>query len=158
MIALIAITETGATPKLLKRGMPKIMKAANEAAGILWHKKILSKHFTVKGGQEYGYAKRTKGYKARKRKQKRTIAPLVFSGQSKMFALGVRDVRAVSTKGTVRLHGTKFNMKNPFSKVDMKREVTATSERDRQMMADEMNKTIEREVKKVKTTRKRKLV
>ena len=158
MIAHVAITETGATPKLLKRGMPKIMKTANIEAGKLWHTKLLPKHFTVKGGQEYGYAQRSKRYRARKRSKKRTIAPLVWSGESKKFALGVQDVRATSKKGVVRLHGTKFGRTITNSKVDMKREVTATSPRDLEMMADVMNKTIEREVRKVKTTKKRKIV
>jgi len=73
-----------------------ILAEAWHRVGTHWHRYILPKHFTHRGATEYRYAKRSDKYTTRKFQKFGHTYPLVWSGNLKRMAMGMRDVRATS--------------------------------------------------------------
>lgn len=105
-----------------KRDLPKALKFMWARAGVLWHTRFMPQHFTARGAMKYGYGPRSTKYMLRKmtgyKVAGRTVAghrdPLVWSGASKRLA-AIQDVRATSKGGTVVIHATGLNRRNPDS-------------------------------------------
>jgi hypothetical protein len=65
---------------VLVKDFRRAVKRGIEGAGVYWFQRMLPKHFTVAGAQEYGYAPRRGWLQRLKRKKGRGNIPLVFSG------------------------------------------------------------------------------
>ena len=139
-------TETGATPKLLKREMAEIGRDAGRFAGGFWHSEFRPLHFKNLATTRYGYALRQgeglrgqKGfyrtYTGQKLKRLGHTRPLIGwnpshpseSGGS-MRATEIQDVRATYRSGLVRIrvvmHAPKLNFRRWPTSPDMRKELT----------------------------------
>lgn len=110
-----------------KRAMNRAKKIAWLAVGEHHFRKNLRKHFTESGGREYGYAPRTKGYKARKLRQRRHRKPLVWSGETRHRALNLKNIKATSKGVTLRIDAPTLNRRHPKSQVNMRAEMETIS-------------------------------
>lgn len=150
MIITWKITESGPTPGIAKRELPGIYKKAWKYIGEFWHRKFRGKHFTKEGAREYRYAPYSKGYEARKLREKGHTRPLVWSGLSEALTK-VRDVRSTSKYGRVVLHAPQFNRL-----ARMGRDMTTVSSRETRALKRAFVRKVEREmnaIRKKKITR-----
>lgn len=134
-------TETGCTPKLLKRAWNDIHRDAAKFAGIYWHTHFRPLHFRNLATRRYGYAFRqgenlqgAKGFRASYTGQKLRkyghTRPLVFSGNSERLT-EIQDVRATATGGQyggararVVMPAPTLNLRRWPSSPDMRKELT----------------------------------
>ena len=103
-MVIIQQTITTSGMGLKARDWRQVLISAWEAVGKYWHDVIMPKHFTVAGGHEYRYAKRTKEYMERKGMVKHHQRPLVWSGDTESEARTLLDVRAKAMEARVVLH------------------------------------------------------
>ena len=114
-------------PDFKKSTTNKIHANAFKTVGLVWHRELRLKRFTVRGGRELGFAERSKKYMRLKMKKLRHSRPLEFTGRSKA-ASGSK--RLQTTRNSVRIiHPLvrAFNFKPKNSKVDMRKEFGTVS-------------------------------
>jgi hypothetical protein len=100
MLLVEKITLYGA-PQHHKRDFAKVMKAALFDLVKYWHKEFLPRHFQIGAESRYREMKpRTAGYKAKKRKVKGSIRPLVYSGLTEQQTR--RFIHVMGTSKSVR--------------------------------------------------------
>lgn len=118
-----------------KRQLQQAAKATLEQMGRRWHDLYLPEHFKESAYQRYRYYKR-KGmgldpggrafrlsYAGRKLRRQHHERPLVFSGEGQSLALGPVRIRATGKQARVLLP-SKFNLRNPKSRISMRDEIT----------------------------------
>lgn len=136
----LRIRYTGiAIPGVLKRELPRAQKAAFFHIGVLWHKLFRPKHFTQKGGREYGYAKRAgerfprgskqfrSSYTGQKLRRFGHTRPNEFTGVTRALSK-IRNVKATSKGVKIRLRTPALNFhkfKDGSSPADEMRVVSA---------------------------------
>lgn len=151
----VEITLTGAAA-LGKRAINDITRNAMRELGLLWRRRYLPKHFTVKGGREYKFrprknysqsSRKRESYVARKKRQYGHSRPLEFTGEGKRLAFASKTVQATAAAGHARVViplPSKFNFRNRFSQIRMADEIRAVSDRDRRELEAFLVKTISR--------------
>ena len=127
-----------------------ILKLGWERAGKVHHREVTPKHFTVAGGHEYNYQKRSKLYMLRKAKKMGHQRPLVWSGASERAAMRIRDVRASSKAARIGYHMPAYFYKYSKHVGDPRKafELATVSEKDAQTAARVIDKTIQIEANK----------
>lgn len=120
---------------LRKRQVQRAARIALEAMGRQWHSQFLPLHFQPDAYARYGYRQRKgqgldpqgrafrRSTVGRKLRYKGHNLPLVFSGEGRMLALGPIRLRSSSQQARVLLP-TKFNYRNPKSRISMRDELT----------------------------------
>ena len=156
--------EQGATPKILRRKLNEITRAAAWTMGSHWHKNLLAKHFTAAGAREYGYAARQgepgrpgknfrSTYTGRKLREHGHTRPLEFTGDSRHDAETQVSIDAVATKGQgrvrVKMNAPGFNRRYKGSVIDMRAEVTRISARDSDELTDVGGDDLKRRFKSI---------
>lgn len=159
------ITETGPTPKLLRREANEIHRQTALEMGDHWFHNFRAKHFTTAGASEYGYTPRQgergnaglkgfrRSYTGRKLRLKGHTRPLVYSGQSENLTK-IKDVRATATKeeakGRVVIHAPTFNRKGKGSRCDMRAEIQTISAPETVILAQVAGSGIARRYKAIR--------
>lgn len=125
-------------PGLGKRIFNNSVKATLATIAEDWHDEMLPRHFTEEGAREYGYYLRKgqgldrsgrafqRSYTGRKLREKGHELPLVFSGEGRGLAR-LRKINATNKQASVVLP-SKFSFRNPKSRIDMRAELTATTQ------------------------------
>lgn len=161
---LISVEYRGLLPKPPKRILARIRKQAFLHVGSVWHRKIAPKHFTESGGREYKYARRSRGYRARKLKptkgdRARGVrpgrSPLVWTGETRRLTLapGGANIRATSKGVTIRLPGARgLNRRPKGGAIFMQEEMTEVSRGDERLIASEWRRHF---LKSIRTHRRR---
>ena len=137
MITAIDIHYEGAVQIIRSRqARNRVLKLAFQELGREWGDDYLPDHFTRAGARKYGYAERSRGYTARKRKQHGHIQPLKFTGRLEEETRGFTV--APSTAGVkVRVPGRALNLTNiPNSQVNMREEISTVTPDERRDLAD----------------------
>jgi hypothetical protein len=134
-------TETGPTPKLLKRAWNDIHRDAAKFAGEYWHIHFRPLHFRNVATRRYGYQFRQgenlrgakgfrRSYTGQKLRKFGHTRPLVFSGDSERLT-EIRDVRATATGGQfgsaqarVVMPANTLNFRRYPQSPDMRKELT----------------------------------
>ncbi len=118
-----------------KRQLQRATKETLEQMGRRWHDLYLPEHFKESAYSRYGYYKRKgmgldpsgrafrRSYTGRKLRQQHHERPLVFSGEGQSLALGPVRIRATGKQARVVLP-SKFNLRNPKSRISMREEIT----------------------------------
>ena len=161
MVMKVTMKWSGPTPRIAKRRMNHIIKAANRDMGIFWWRMMRAKHFTHAGAREYGYTPR-KGergsgrafrgsYTAQKLRAFGHTKPLVFTGTSEKLA-GIRDVRATFKKTRVVIHARALNFRSAGSQVDMRAEMTAISVKDASRLVRVKEKSLMARLRQIRAT------
>lgn len=119
------------------------MKESLQYAIKLWHKDTLPGHFKEGADIKYGYAARgdtptkngrRKGYAEKKRRKK--LPPLVWSGLTRKLATGGITVSGTSKSASGSIDVPFYVAQRQNGKPDMVAEITATTPREEQDMAD----------------------
>jgi len=124
----------------LPAGIPRstrdqMLKAAFHATGVEWHTELRPEKFTRAGARKYHYERRTKKYRATKRKRFGHDNPLEFSGVSKTSSR-IRDVRASSKKSRVVTQARAFNIRPKGHKRTLAEEYTAITQGDAKQISE----------------------
>ena len=161
---LIKIREIGATPWLMKRELPQILKRVWEEIGNHWHRQMRPKHFTHAGAREYGYTPRkgekdaasSKGfrrsYSGRKLRKFGHTLPLVYTGESRDITAR-RDVRPTRHGVRIVMAANKLNYKNPYTAIDKRDEMTRVSPEDTRTLAAMFNRWLNQSLRAMKVSR-----
>lgn len=151
------IREKGATPKLMRREINAIKRAAFEQAGVQWHDEFRLKHFTLAGAREYGYSPRQgdglsgkafwRSYQGRKQKYLGHKIPLVYSGEARSLS-EFRNIRGTSTskKSEVKIAMPalrKLNWRHPASQIDMADEMRRISAGEERILVGTIQRGID---------------
>jgi len=146
-----AFVETGVL--FSKKKWKELTKPIWEAAGKLWFKAILKKHFTLQAKQEYGYQDRTAKYMKKKARMFHHQLPLVFTGDMLRAVSQVEDVRYIPETNSheqgvhVVLHGTPYMYMRAHSTDPNKaEELREISEKDAKLIADMINTELQKVV------------
>jgi hypothetical protein len=123
----VKVTETGCTPKLMKKEFNEVMRNAWRITGTFYHSTFIAKHFTHRGATEYGYKPRVKGYEMKKLKAKGHTYPLVWSGESKQQAL-VKDIKENPKGVRITINAPHLEIRHRKSPINMVREMTTVSQ------------------------------
>ena len=161
MRANFTIKYSGATPKVIRKEMTAILTTSYGDTGKKWHEEYRGKHFTREGAEEYGYAKRkgenlprgtaafARSYVGKKLKSRGHTLPLVYSGQSELLSR-ILDVRANGTGSRVIIHARALRFKNPKSRVNMAKDMTAMSPMEHAALVQHFTATMDTEFSKRK--------
>jgi hypothetical protein len=88
--------------------MQKAMDAAREAAlhdvTLHWHREILPDHFKSANMSRYGMGKRTDAYKRRKRRERRSPDPNVYTGRLRDKMLATRPTITTDKHGVKAIY------------------------------------------------------
>lgn len=157
----VIIKYRGATPKIAKRKLPRILKEAFRLTLSFWHKSMRPKHFTKAGATEYGYDKRSgergsgrafKGsYTQKKLRKFGHTKPLVYTGES-MNLSRIRDVRSTSKGGRVVMRVPTFNRRPKGKKRSMREEMTQVSVKERNQLVRIFERAVDAQIKRVRDT------
>ena len=142
------------SPKAMKRGMPKVVQESMKAAGALWHRQDLPRHFDSTASNRYGYKARTSKYLTRKRRVKGHNRPLEYSGELKRAV--TRMARITGSRLTVRVsmdvgqawYATR-NWVTRASMPDMPRELTAITNDEERVLARFVEQEAERQLNEI---------
>ena len=144
-------------PKVMKRDLGRLKKAAFTEALTLWHRRFRAAHFTTAGAKKYGYKPRKgsretpAGRDRRSRKFKRSYTgqklrlmghelPLVFSGEGRALSKNKR-IQVTGKGGKAKLP-RKFNWRNPHSDINMREELTNVLSGERNEMVGKFGGTL----------------
>ncbi len=123
------------TEGLSVRGRRNVAIAANHAAAQTWQRKYKMRHYEAGAAARYGYAKRTRGTLARKRRlaaagvvQDGGRLPLVHSGALRNAMRAQFVIRATPRFSTVRMIGPSyFNIRYKANRPNLGNEATAVT-------------------------------
>jgi len=130
-------------PGVLKRDFQKAQMEAMAEYVALWEKDALPKHFTVKGGREYGYQRRSVKYNQRKERDRKSasygrpqdVRPLVFTGNVERIAKNSVEGKTSAKRLTIELKGMpRYLFQYKPGAPNKAREITAFSIRDGKKM------------------------
>lgn len=143
-----------------QRAWMRAMEKANQRVGEIFHTEMLPERFKKGAAQKYGYKPRSPKYLAWKLKKFKSRRPMrngqyvegsgvtdnVLSGdmRDQMTRAGV--IRSFPTRVSVTMNGPRYmTMRTRGSQPDKLNEVFTTTEGERQRLAAEMEKVLERE-------------
>ena len=147
------ITYIGDPETVAKEFLP-IVSEVGVAVAEQWHQKTLPDHFLPRAMDRYGYAKRTARYQTYKVRKTGQGNPMVFSGDMKrelertvrITSLKSRlDVRLRMTARAVNLWPAGGGRKHDFPK-----DLTATTDDERQAMAQAIQEGATKEIQRRK--------
>ena len=145
------LKEKGLTGKRLREEFKAIKSAALQELGEHFHRTNLPRRFTESGGRFLGFQKRSARYTARKMRKYRHRDPLVWSGASKILALGIQDVRVLASgnRSEVRIviHARGLNRRNASSTIRMADEVRTISPREFGPLTRVLDRGVQKRIK-----------
>lgn len=125
------VFEYKGTPDLVILEKKSLAEDGMAAAILIWHRRMLLRHFFVSAEAKYKYTQRTKKYIAQKKARFGHVNPLVKTGAMRRTLLSRIDVRKFKfkKKGRVRgsMHARVLNLyarPGPNARHDIKRELT----------------------------------
>lgn len=146
----ITVRKRGMTPKVAKRRLNDMHRAAMHEQGVYWRDHFRAKHFTQAGATEYGYTPRqgdrgrpgrhgfNRSYQGRKLRTKGHTRPLVFTGESEEATRNPR-IEATAKRGgarvSVKMRAYKLNFRYAGSPIDMRAELETVSAKETREMA-----------------------
>ena len=147
----------GAIPSVMKKREfnNTVLKPAWEAVGAYWHRHMLPKHFTEQGAREYHYAKRTRNYQKRKRREKGHNLPLVWSGESRRMSR-TRNVKATfkGVKVLVRAPGLNRIRRSKSGKgINKRDELVRVTQREAGTLRDVWKRNVKMRIAGITTKR-----
>ncbi len=157
------LKETGPTPGILKRALPRLNKAAWKAAGIFWHTEFRPLHFLRSATRRYGYLPRSgsrlprgskgfrRSYSGRKLRKYHHMKPLVFSGQSRDLTK-IRNIKATSKGVRVSMNAPALNARPKDGRIRMHKELRKVIPAEREAIAEVLAKEFERQADRIRTT------
>lgn len=111
-----------------------MIRSAFVAVAAWWHKVIRPTKFTREGAAKYHYERRTKAYRALKRRRFGHDNPLEFSGVSRT-STRIRDIRPSSKKVRVVMKARAFNLRPKGHKKKLSEEFLAVTKGDAKQIA-----------------------
>lgn len=160
---VIKLRSLGPVPKVAKRMLNKVYKAAFLSAGLFWHRRYHKKHFTKRGAREYGYSPRQgeglarnsklyrRSYTGRKEAIFGHTLPLVWSGASRTLA-AIRDARATAKGVKVPIHAPMLNRRKRGSgKKTMREEMTTISAGEERRIKEQIGDGLTRGFARIRT-------
>ena len=145
-------------PRDVRRAMPGLLRSAYVSALTLWHTEFRPIHFTKRAASRYRYTPRAgqraprgskayqRSYTARKQREKGHTLPLVYTGQSRRLAQ-LRDIRATSKGGRVKIHARGLRRRHPKSRINMAKEMTRLIPTEKRAMIEAFGKRVSRGVR-----------
>ena len=144
-------------PKVLKSDFQKaVMEAMLEYVEV-WKRDALPKHFTVAGGREYGYQRRSVKYTKRKERDKKSATygkpgearPLVFTGNLEKLSAQNATGKVTSKRLTIEMPNMpRYLFQYKPTAPNKLRELTSFSERDGKAMQKFVQKILADKFKK----------
>lgn len=128
-----------------KSDINAVIRRAYEKVGEYWHRHFRAKHFSNQAYQEYGYQPRSKSYNWRKLKYLKHNLPLVFTGRSRDLSKS-RNIYATKNGVSITMPVRAFNFRRTAKAPDMQKEFRTVSDRERAVLHDIGQKTIEKEI------------
>ena len=122
-----------------------------------WHRQVLPVHFTHRGATRYDYKARTSHYEKRKLRKYKHTYPLVFTGKFKRELINRRHLKApnsaYATRATLHMKTTRtFNLSKAKHMPNIKNEVTAIDNKDRQELVKVFDHKFSKEMRKTQAT------
>jgi hypothetical protein len=139
MELVVKKTETGATPRILRRDLERIAREAGQYVGQYWHRKFRPLHFRNLATTRYGYQLRQgergsgyergfrRSYTGQKLRKFGHTKPLVYTGDSERRT-EIENIRSTYRAGMVRIHvimnAPTLNFRRWPHSPDMRQELT----------------------------------
>lgn len=146
----VKVRETGATPGVLKKELPRLQKLSFAAIGRYWHESFRPNHFTTAGKTIYGYRPRTKEYEIRKAKEYGHRLPLVYTGTSQALSR-IQDVRATRNRVRVVLNTPALNFKPGGH--DLRGEMTRITKREEELIQKRYDDRLQQAIDSLQSSR-----
>lgn len=157
MIRTITIKERGPVPRTMRKAHTAASKAAWLRVAENWQARIRPKHFTEAGAREYHYTRRKgelqsghrfrRSYTGRKLREKGHTDPLVYSGRSRERSRQARLSATARGGAKVSINAPTLNLKHPKSRIVMRAELAAISDRDAEDSAKVFDRSYGRRMK-----------
>jgi len=145
------------SPAATRKELRAAVRRALEAIGTAWHRDTLPEHFTPRAATKYGYHKRERGYMIRKARVKHHQKPLVWSGALERAATGRAEIRTaargglkVTMRGLRALNFSNRAIRSGANYPNLAEELIATTEAERQDMAEELDRRVTRDLMQVR--------
>lgn len=153
MELVVKKTETGATPRILRRDFERIARETGQFVGQYWHRKFRPIHFTNAATTRYGYALRQgergsafyeqkgfrRSYTGQKLRRFGHTRPLEWTGDSKRRT-EIENIRSTYRAGIVRvrviMNAPTLNYRRWPSSPDMRKELTTVIPEELAEMAE----------------------
>lgn len=126
------VFEYKGTPDLVILEKKSLTEDAMAAAILIWHRRMLLRHFFVSAESKYGYTQRTKKYIKQKKARYGHVNPLVKTGTMRRELTSRIDIRKFKFKRKGRARGTMrarvlnlYTRRGPNARHDLRREITA---------------------------------
>ncbi|MHC4123922.1 MAG: hypothetical protein ACYSSI_10140 [Planctomycetota bacterium] len=116
-----------------------------------WHRKTMPGHFKNRAVKKYDYEAR--GEKYQKRKDRKHLGPLVFSGKSRQQLKQSIRVTATSKRAKGSFRAPRHFWMNPPGHPKKSEELVAVTQEEANQMAAELNKGATRKLNKVRDKR-----
>lgn len=139
MDLVVKKTETGGTPRILRRDFERIARETGDYIGQYWHRHFRPIHFTNRATNRYGYQPRQgergsgydkgfrRSYTGQKLRKFGHTRPLEYTGDSKRRT-EIEHVRSTYRAGFVRVHvimnAPTLNFRRWPTSPDMRKELT----------------------------------
>lgn len=145
------------------RAWPKMKTEAHKKAGSYWHKHFFPRHFRYDAKRKYGHQTRRRGYLIRKQRMAakgKALSPgtvdNVLTGAMKEALSSSLTIRAFPARATVSMIGPKYALMRPYksSQPNKGAEMTATTEEEREKLAQVLQTEMERQLKNFRARRK----
>jgi hypothetical protein len=166
---LIRVTERGATPGVARKLMRQMLTVCWDAAGKHWHRVMRPRHFTRRAYREYGYEKRQgergaqgsqgfrRSYTGRKLSRYGHTDPNVLTGTTRDMTLR-RSVRATSQGCRVVMDVPPyFLLRRADSRINKPDELRRVSPQEEQELVRIIDETLQAQMDKDRTIRRREL-
>lgn len=154
MIPLRVKTVMERPPDVTKRVWNEAMRAELAELAAWWQANLLPKHFQPSARTRYGYRRRSRKHRARKKAlAERGVVKeggdvdLVFRGLLRESVTAAASVRTAGSKATLRLVGPRYLRQRPKSgQPDFAAELTAVTAAEDQQMADRLDAGVTKRV------------
>ena len=113
-----------------------------------WHEGTLPKHFRNKASRTYGYERRGKYYQ--RRKERKHLGPLVFTGKSRRMLKRSIKVSGSSKRASGTMQAPPYFSMKPSGHPDKVAELTAVTKKEVLAMAELLSKRVAKKLKQVK--------
>ena len=113
-----------------------------------WHEGTLPKHFKNKARRTYGYKERGKYYQ--RRKERKHLGPLVFSGKSRRQLTESIKVSGTAKKAKGTMQAPRYFWMTPPGHPNKAEELTAVTQKEVLAMAELLSKRVAKRLNQVK--------
>lgn len=113
-----------------------------------WHEGTLPKHFQPKASRTYGYKKRGKYYQ--RRKERKHLGPLVFTGRSRRMLKRSIKITGSSKRASGTMQAPRYFWMTPPGHPNKAEEMTAVTKKEVLTMAELLSKRVTKKLNQVK--------